>query len=293
MATRSAWRLVRSGGAQLRADAATTGRLSAGWRAGARRCASSAAAHHVAIVGMGPSGFYTAKYLVKDDPTVRVDLYDALPTPFGEEPSGTARSMESAVMNGCHRCSLTHPRSAGLVRSGVAPDHPEVKSVHHDFEQVAADPRVRFLGNVRLGKDFSLAELSRHYNAVVLAYGAASDRSLGVPGENLTNVTSARAFVNWYNGHPDFKTFAPNLEAEDVVIVGQGNVAIDCARILAKTVDELKATDIAEHALAALSRSKVKRVHVIGRRGHVQAAFTMKELRESESRGAADAADRQ
>ena len=172
-------------------------------------------------------------------------------------------------------------RRVGLVRSGVAPDHPEVKSVQNDFEQVAADPRVRFLGNVRLGQDFSLAELSRHYNAIVLAYGAASDRSLGIPGEDLNNVCSARAFVNWYNGHPDFKSFKPNLDAEDVVIVGQGNVAIDCARILTKTVNELKATDIAEHALEALSKSRVKRVHVIGRRGHVQAAFTMKELRES------------
>ena len=169
----------------------------------------------------------------------------------------------------------------GLVRFGVAPDHPEVKSVQHDFEAVAADPRVRFLGNVRLGKDLTLPELASRYNAVVLAYGAASDRSLGVPGEELSGVFSARAFVNWYNGHPDFTSFAPNLDAEDVVIVGQGNVAIDCARILSKTPAELRSTDIATHALEALSRSRVKRVTVIGRRGHVQAAFTMKELRES------------
>ena len=115
---------------------------------------------------------------------------------------------------------------------------------------------------------------------MILAYGAVSDRNMGIEGENLKNVFSARAFVNWYNGHPDFASFKPNLDCEDVVIVGQGNVAIDCARILAKTVDELRETDIAQHALVALSTSKVKRIHVVGRRGHVQAAFTMKELRE-------------
>lgn len=162
----------------------------------------------------------------------------------------------------------------------MAPDHPEVKSVTADFEAVASDPRTRFLGNVAIGRDISVADLSRHYNAVVLAYGAASDRYLGVPGETLRNVCSARAFVNWYNGHPEFKSAQFDLDVEDVVIVGQGNVAIDCARILSKTIAELQETDIAQHALAALSKSRVKRVHVLGRRGHVQAAFTMKELRE-------------
>lgn len=166
------------------------------------------------------------------------------------------------------------------MRTGVAPDHPEVKQVTNDFEQVATDPRFGYLGNVRVGTDVSVEELFSFYDAVVLAYGASSDRAMGVPGEDLRNVTSARAFVNWYNGHPDFRDFAPNLDAEDVVIIGQGNVAIDCARILTKTRDELKETDIAAHALDALSRSKVKRVHVVGRRGHVQAAMTMKELRE-------------
>jgi adrenodoxin-NADP+ reductase len=167
-----------------------------------------------------------------------------------------------------------------LVRSGVAPDHPEVKNVTNDFEEVAKDPRFSFLGNVLVGKDISVQELRNRYSAVILAYGAVSDRTMGIEGENLKNVFSARAFVNWYNGHPDFATFTPNLNCEDVVIVGQGNVAIDCARILAKTVDELKTTDIAKHALTALAASKVKRIHVVGRRGHVQAAFTMKELRE-------------
>ena len=169
------------------------------------------------------------------------------------------------------------------MRSGVAPDHPEVKQVTNDFEAVAAEyaARFSFLGNVAVGRDVSVAELRERYAGVVLAYGAASDRAMGLEGEaSLRNVFSARAFVNWYNGHPDFAHFKPNLDCEDVVIVGQGNVAIDCARILAKTVDELKATDIARHALEALAKSKVRRVHVVGRRGHVQAAFTMKELRE-------------
>ena len=180
-----------------------------------------------------------------------MDLVDKLPTPFG------------------------------LVRSGVAPDHPEVKSVQNDFTDIANDPRVSFLGNVQVGKDISLSELRKHYNAVVLAYGSDEDRRLGLhKEESLKHVDSARAFVNWYNGHPDFVNFEPNLETEDVVIVGQGNVAVDCARILCKTREELKSTDIAQHALDALSKSKIKRVHVIGRRGHVQAAFTTKELRE-------------
>lgn len=149
-----------------------------------------------------------------------------------------------------------------------------------DFETVAQSPRFGFVGNVSVGRDISLDRLRAHYDAVILAYGAASDRAMGVAGENLANVCSARSFVNWYNGHPDFRDFSPNLDAEDAVVVGQGNVAIDCARILCKTKDELKETDIASHALEALSRSRVKRVHVVGRRSHVQAAMTMKELRE-------------
>lgn len=152
--------------------------------------------------------------------------------------------------------------------------------MQNDFEAVAADPRFAFLGNVRVGRDVSVPDLFKHYHAVVLAYGAASDRTMGIPGEELKNVFSARSFVNWYNGHPEFRDFKPNLDAEDVVIIGQGNVAVDCARILTKTREELKETDIAAHALEALVCSKVKRVHVVGRRGHVQAAFTMKELRE-------------
>lgn len=170
---------------------------------------------------------------------------------------------------------------AGLVRSGVAPDHPEVKSVQSDFTEVAKDARFGFLGNARLGQDFQLSQLQALYDAVVVSYGASGDRALGLPGEGaLSGVLSARAFVNWYNGHPSFAGLAPKLDVEDVVVIGQGNVAIDCARILTKRVEELATTDISAHALAALASSKVKRVHVIGRRGHIQAAFTMKELRE-------------
>ena len=211
---------------------------------------------HVAIVGTGPGGFYTAKYLLAGGPAeTRVTLVDALPTPYG------------------------------LVRSGVAPDHPEVKSVTTDFAGVAADPRLSFLGGVTVGAGagaggVSVADLRGLFDAVVLCVGAAGDRALGLPGEELGGVLGARAFVSWYNGHPDFAALAPDLSVEDAVIIGQGNVAIDCARILCKTTAELERTDIAAHALEALARSRVKRVHLVGRRGHVQASFTMKELRE-------------
>ena len=247
------------------------------------------------VVGSGPSGFYAAKYLLKEDPSLRVDVVDILPSPFGEVGAGAGppsrRPSPARAPPMLLTALATHPpprlprkpppARAGLVRSGVAPDHPEVKQVTNDFEAVAADARFSFLGNVAVGRDVSVAELRERYAAVVLAYGASADRSMGLAGEDrLRNVFSARAFVNWYNGHPDFVDFKPNLDCEDVVIVGQGNVAIDCARILTKTNAELRATDIARHALEALARSRVRRVHVVGRRGHVQAAFTMKELRE-------------
>lgn len=145
---------------------------------------------------------------------------------------------------------------AGLVRFGVAPDHPEVKSVMNDFAAVAADAgdRLNFLGGVDVGSDIDIAELRKHYNAVILANGAQGDTSLGIQGEDLGNVFSARAFVNWYNGHPDFVDLNPNLDVEHVVVVGNGNVAIDCARVLAKSVEELSTTDIADHALEALAK---------------------------------------
>ncbi|RLN38550.1 hypothetical protein BBJ28_00013225 [Nothophytophthora sp. Chile5] len=205
----------------------------------------------VCVVGSGPAGFYATKYLLKEHAGVHVDMLEALPTPFG------------------------------LVRSGVAPDHPEVKSVMNDFEKVAADERFRFLGNVRVGEDVRLAELSAHYHAVVLAYGAAADRELGVPGEDLHGVLSARTFVNWYNGHPAFRDLEIDLqEAKTAVIVGQGNVAVDCARVLTKNVDDLATTDMTSHAVEVLRGSGIKKVLLVGRRGSAQAAFTMKEIRE-------------
>ncbi|RLN67476.1 hypothetical protein BBP00_00001584 [Phytophthora kernoviae] len=192
----------------------------------------------VCVVGSGPGGFYATKYLLKEHTGVRVDMLEALPTPFG------------------------------LVRSGVAPDHPEVKSVMNDFAKVAADERFRFLGNVRVGEDVRLADLQQHYHAVVLAYGAAGDRELGVPGEDLRGVMSARTFVNWYNGHPAFRDLDLDLQdVETAVVIGQGNVAVDCARILTKNVDELASTDIATHSVKVLRRSGVKKVLLVGRRG--------------------------
>lgn len=218
---------------------------------------------NVAIVGTGPSGFYTAKYLLDAGKDVKIDLYDRLPFPYG------------------------------LVRYGVAPDHPEVKSVTSTFEEVCSHrDRVRMFSNVAIGDkeavrkphSIPLEELRRVYDAVVLAYGASSDHDLRIPGENLDGVLSARSFVNWYNGHPEFKSLHEqtlNLKnVKHVVIVGQGNVALDCARILAKSPAELATTDISAHAVKALENSAVETVTVIGRRGHVQAAFTIKEIRE-------------
>lgn len=219
------------------------------------RCFSTSIAQlprrRVCVVGAGPSGFYATKYLLKEHSGVCVDMLEALPTPFG------------------------------LVRSGVAPDHPEVKSVINDFNKVALDERFRFLGNVHVGEDVTLGELQQHYHAVVLAYGAAGDRKLHIPGESLDGVMAARSFVNWYNGHPSFRDLKLDLtQTETAVVVGHGNVAVDCARILTKNVEELATTDIAAHAIEALRKSKIKKVLIVGRRGSAQAAFTMKELRE-------------
>lgn len=229
--------------------------------------------HHVAIIGTGPSGFYTAKYILDQHPEARVDMYDKLPTPFG------------------------------LVRYGVAPDHPEVKSVTSQFGDIAKHERFRYFGNIEVGdskephggsekkkKVVSLNSLRQVYPAVVLAYGAASDLALGLPDEEkIANVWSAREFVNWYNGYPDYipKDSAPGgddmfslRKVKNVVIVGQGNVALDCARILADSCDVLAKTDISSKALAVLRDSAVETITLVGRRGHVQAAFTIKEFRE-------------
>ncbi|CAB3369895.1 Hypothetical predicted protein [Cloeon dipterum] len=204
----------------------------------------------VCVVGAGPAGFYVTQHLVKTLPDANVDIYEKLPVPFG------------------------------LVRFGVAPDHPEVKNVINTFTKTAQNPRVRFVGNVSLGKDLSLQELQRLYHAVILTYGAEHDKSLGIPGEDLENILSARRFVGWYNGQPGDENLNPDLSTDTVAVLGQGNVALDVARVLLAPIDYLKSTDITAHALEALSKSQVKRVMLIGRRGPVQAAFTIKELRE-------------
>ncbi|TPE61147.1 pyridine nucleotide-disulfide oxidoreductase [Sandaracinobacter neustonicus] len=205
----------------------------------------------LAIIGSGPAGFYTAEAALKAmGEHVRIDIIDRLPTPYG------------------------------LIRAGVAPDHQSIKAVSRRYDQVAADPRVRFLGNVAIGTDISATELTGIYDDVVLAVGAPQDRPLGVPGAELPGVVGSAAFVGWYNGHPDFRDLAPPLGVESAVVVGNGNVAIDCARILAKTVAELQDSDIVNHALDPLAQSKVRRVHVLGRRGPHQASFTLKEVGE-------------
>ncbi|XP_039115613.1 NADPH:adrenodoxin oxidoreductase, mitochondrial isoform X2 [Dioscorea cayenensis subsp. rotundata] len=207
---------------------------------------------NVCVVGSGPAGFYTAEKVFTGMKAAKVDIIDRLPTPFG------------------------------LVRSGVAPDHPETKIVVNQFSRVAGNERCSFFGNVSLGSHgVSLSELRQLYDVVVLAYGAESDRSLGVPGEDLGGVYSAREFVWWYNGHPDCKAMPIDLKSTDAaVVLGQGNVALDVARILLRPTAELAATDIADHALAALQESTIRKVYLVGRRGPAQAACTAKELRE-------------
>jgi ferredoxin/flavodoxin---NADP+ reductase len=205
----------------------------------------------VAIVGSGPSGFYAAEHLFKAlGAGVRVDMIERLPTPYG------------------------------LVRGGVAPDHQKIKSVTKVYDRIAQREGFRFFGNVEYGTDATLDELKRHYNAVIFATGAQTDRSLGIPGEDLPGSYAATEFVAWYNGHPDYRDRQFDLSAERAVVVGVGNVAIDVARILARTCDELTSTDIADYALQALDASRVREVVVLGRRGPAQAAFTPAELKE-------------
>lgn len=204
----------------------------------------------VAIVGSGPAGFYAAEALFKSEHTVHVDMYDRLPTPYG------------------------------LVRGGVAPDHQKIKNVTRVYERIAKTAGFAFLGNVTIGRDLSVDELRRHYDAVIFASGAETDRRLGIPGEDLPGSHTATAFVGWYNGHPDYRHHQFDLSVEVAVIIGQGNVAMDVSRILAKTVDELASSDIADYALEALAASKIKEIYVIGRRGPVQAKFTPPEIKE-------------
>ncbi|KAF2034285.1 FAD/NAD(P)-binding domain-containing protein [Setomelanomma holmii] len=173
------------------------------------------------------------------------------------------------------------PVPYGLVRFGVAPDHPDVKNCQDTFEELALSPRFNYVGNVRIGHDIALTSLKPHYDAIVFSYGASEDRKLGIPGEELPGVFSAREFVGWYNGLPQFQSLQPQLQAgEQAVVIGQGNVALDVVRMLLTPVDALKTTDITEQAIQTLSESMVKSVRVVGRRGPLQAAFTVKEARE-------------
>lgn len=207
--------------------------------------------YHVAIIGSGPSGFFAAASLLKADGIdVAVDMLEMLPTPWG------------------------------LVRSGVAPDHPKIKSISKQFEKTAEDARFRFFGNVVVGEHISAAELAEHYDAVIYAIGAQSDRSLNIPGEDLPGSVAAVDFVGWYNAHPHFEQVSPDLSGARAVVVGNGNVALDVARILVTDPDVLAATDIADHALESLRPCGVEEVVIIGRRGPLQTAFTTLELRE-------------
>ena len=205
----------------------------------------------VAIVGSGPAGFYTAEHLQKHgEYVVAIDMYDRLATPYG------------------------------LVRLGVAPDHEKIKSVTKVYERIAAHPGFRFFGCVELGRDLTDADLADHYDAIVLTVGAPVDRRMGIPGEGLAGSVSASDFVAWYNAHPDHRDLDIDLGVRDVVVVGNGNVAVDVARILATDVSELERTDIADHALERLRTSSVRMITMLGRRGPAQAAFTPKEIRE-------------
>ncbi|WP_322859808.1 FAD-dependent oxidoreductase [Mycobacterium europaeum] len=211
--------------------------------------------YHVAIVGSGPSGFFAASSLLKaadaaEGFDMAVDMLEMLPTPWG------------------------------LVRSGVAPDHPKIKSISKQFEKTAEDPRFRFFGNVVVGEHVLPRELAERYDAVVYAVGAQSDRALNIPGEDLPGSVAAVDFVGWYNAHPNFEQATPDLSGARAVVVGNGNVALDVARILVTDPDVLAATDIADHALESLRPCGVEEVVILGRRGPLQTAFTTLELRE-------------
>ena len=205
----------------------------------------------VAIIGAGPTGFYTAEHLFKrKDLVVEIDMFDSLPTPFG------------------------------LVRAGVAPDHQKIKSVTKLYTRIAQKPGYRFFGNVKFGADVTLEDLKDYYHQIVFCTGAQTDNYLNIPGADLEGHHPATEFVAWYNGHPDFRDREFDLSQEKVAVIGVGNVAIDVARILCLSRDELAKTDIADYALEALSNSNVKEVYILGRRGPVQAKFTTPEVKE-------------
>lgn len=221
---------------------------------------------HIAVIGSGPAGYYTAEACQKQfGDAVRIDIIDRLPVPFG------------------------------LIRTGVAPDHQSIKAVSRRYEQVALSDNVRFVGNVTVGKDISIDELRELYDAVVLATGAPADRPLGIPGEDLPGVVGSAAFVGWYNGHPDFAALDPPLDSGEFAVIGNGNVALDVARVLAKTSVEFEGSDIVAHALDALRLAPTRRITIVGRRGPHQIGMTPKELGElghlERARPIVDAAD--
>ena len=206
---------------------------------------------HFAVVGSGPAGFYTAEALAKAyGNEARIDILDRYPVPYG------------------------------LIRFGVAPDHQSLKAVSKRYEKVAETEGVGFIGNVAVGRDISVAELLEHYDAAILAIGAPHDRKLGIPGEDLPGVVGSAEFVGWYNGHPDFADLNPPLDGTHAAVIGNGNVALDVARILAKTRAEFEGSDIVGHALEALDRSAIRTITILGRRGPHQIAMTPKELGE-------------
>ena len=204
----------------------------------------------VAIFGAGPTGFYAAEHLFKQDLVVEVDLYDRLPTPFG------------------------------LVRGGVAPDHQKIKSVTKAYDRIAGNERFRYFGYVEFGSDITLADVKKHYHQAMFTVGAQIDRRMGIPGEDLGGSHTATEFVAWYNGHPDYRDREFDLSHEAVAVVGVGNVAVDVCRILCRSRAELERTDIADYALEAIVNSNVKTVYMLGRRGPAQAAFSNPEIKE-------------
>lgn len=205
---------------------------------------------HIAIVGSGPTGCYLTEALVKQIPDAQIDVIDKLPTPFG------------------------------LVRAGVAPDHQGTKNIVRQYERTFGKPNVRFLGNVEIGRDLSYAELKAAYHIVIIAIGALQDRALGITGEKLAGVYGSGAFVGWYNGHPEYRGLNPDLNCEQIAVIGNGNVALDIVRLLCKNQEELNKSDICAHAAEAMTAAPLKEIYLIGRRGPIEASFTSAELEE-------------
>ncbi|WP_374633122.1 FAD-dependent oxidoreductase [Ferrovibrio sp.] len=205
---------------------------------------------HIAIVGSGPAGLFTADALIRQRPELKIDVFERLPTPYG------------------------------LARFGVAPDHQGTKAITRQFDRLFGNPNIRFLGDLAVGETLPLAVLRDYYDAVVLAVGAHQDRRLGIPGEALPGVYGSMAFVGWYNGHPDFTGLSPLLDMPGVAIVGQGNVAVDIARVLSKTPAEMATADLCAHAAGSIQAAAIRDIYLIGRRGPIEASFTSAELAE-------------